>query len=105
MMLRDFTTRLYQEAIFATCSTYNTLVVLPTGLGKTGISLLLAAHRLSLYPQSKILILAPTKPLLDQHLQTFTTHLTIDENAFHILSGFVPPHDRAALWERGTVFF
>ncbi len=105
MLLRDFTPRLYQETIFSTCSLHNTLVVLPTGLGKTGISLLLATQRLTQYPQSKILVLAPTKPLLDQHHATFVTHLNLPEEAFCTLSGLVAPSERAALWQKSKIFF
>ena len=65
-LIHNFIPRLYQETIFGTVSQYNTLVVLPTGLGKTAIALMLVAHRLSQYPQSKCLLLAPTKPLVDQ---------------------------------------
>ena len=39
MYLKDFEPRLYQEAIFNTCTKHNTLVVLPTGIGKTAIFL------------------------------------------------------------------
>ena len=79
-MLRGFTPRLYQETILATAALKNTLVVLPTGMGKTGIALLLAVQRLTHFPQSKILILAPTKPLAEQHRRTFTEHLDLDED-------------------------
>ena len=36
-MIKNFTPRLYQETILATAVNKNTLVVLPTGLGKTNI--------------------------------------------------------------------
>ena len=104
-MLRNFIPRLYQQTIFSTCSSYNTLVVLPTGLGKTAISLLMAAHRIKNYPESKILILAPTKPLLDQHLKTFAEHLDIDVNLLFVLSGTVSPEKRKTLWDSGKIFF
>jgi ERCC4-related helicase len=77
-MLKNFKPRLYQETIFNTVSNYNTLVVLPTGMGKTGIALMAAAHRLKLYPNKKIMILAPTRPLVEQIMQVFKKH--IDEN-------------------------
>jgi len=48
------------------CKT-NTLVVLPTGLGKTLIALFVAANRLEKFLNSKILITATTKPLNAQH--------------------------------------
>lgn len=46
------------------------LVVLPTGLGKTVIAALLAAERLRAGP-GKVLFLAPTRPLVDQHSESF----------------------------------
>ena len=62
MLAKGFQPRLYQETILATAASKNTLVVLPTGMGKTAIAFMLAAQRLQHYPLSKILILAPTKP-------------------------------------------
>jgi Fanconi anemia group M protein len=81
------------------------MVVLPTGMGKTGIALLLAAKRLVQYPKSKIVILAPTKPLLDQHLDTFSKHLDFDENLFTTFSGSTGPEKRKELWESKQIFF
>ena len=72
-MLRNLTPRLYQQTILATAASKNTLVVLPTGLGKTAIALLLSIQRLTLYPQSKILLLAPTKPLSTSMSPAFAT--------------------------------
>ena len=63
--------RLYQQTIFAKTLKGNTLVVLPTGLGKTIILALLTAKRMEQYPDSFILLIAPTKPLVEQHLKTF----------------------------------
>ncbi|MBD3259999.1 DEAD/DEAH box helicase [Candidatus Woesearchaeota archaeon] len=104
-MLRDFKARLYQQTIFATCSSHNTMVVLPTGMGKTGIGLLLAARRLAQYPKSKILILAPTKPLLDQHCRTFIKHLSFDSDQLTVFSGSTAPQKRKELWQEKQVFF
>ena len=39
--------REYQENIFINCLNKNSLVVIPTGLGKTIIALMLAVHRLT----------------------------------------------------------
>lgn len=49
---------------------HDTLIVLPTGLGKTVIAGLVAAEVLRRGP-GKILFLAPTRPLVQQHADTF----------------------------------
>lgn len=104
-MLSDFTPRLYQEKIFSKTTTQNCLVVLPTGLGKTALSIMLCAHRLTLYPDSKVVLLAPTKPLIEQHRSSFAQHLDIDESKLVIFSGEVAPKKREELWKSGRIFF
>ncbi|HZX44674.1 MAG TPA: DEAD/DEAH box helicase, partial [Candidatus Nanoarchaeia archaeon] len=104
-MIKDFTPRIYQETIFNTCTTKNTLVVLPTGLGKTNIFLMLAAHRLTLYPLSKILFIGPTKPLIDQYLLVFKKHFDIAEEKMAVFTGNVKPEKRAELWKSATIIF
>jgi ERCC4-related helicase len=49
---------------------HDTLIVLPTGLGKTVIAGLVGAESLRRGP-GKILFLAPTRPLVQQHADTF----------------------------------
>lgn len=102
-MLKDFQPRLYQETIFSTAVKFNTLVVLPTGMGKTGLALMLAAQRLHLYPDSKILILAPTKPLCEQHAETFQKHLDTEKEKIALLTGQIPPLKRAELWQNSQI--
>ena len=63
--------REYQEKIFINCLNNNCLVVIPTGLGKTVIGLMLAVYRLTETPKSKVIFLAPTKPLVEQHHKSF----------------------------------
>ncbi len=104
-MIKNFEPRLYQETIFNTCTTKNTLVVLPTGMGKTNIFLMLAAHRLKLYPQSKILFIGPTKPLIDQYMQVFKNHFEIEEDKMAIFTGLVKPEKRAELWKTSKIVF
>jgi Fanconi anemia group M protein len=58
--------RLYQKSIAETASERNTLVILPTALGKTVISALVAANILYNYRDAKILVMAPTRPLATQ---------------------------------------
>lgn len=104
-MLKGFEPRLYQQTIFSTSVNYNTLVVLPTGLGKTAISMMLAAQRLKQHPNSKILVLAPTKPLVEQHLQTFRKFMEIDKDSLVLFTGLVKPTKRKELWENAKIIF
>lgn len=104
-MIKNFEPRLYQQTIFNTCTGRNTLVVLPTGMGKTNIFLMLAAHRLRLYPQSKILFIGPTRPLIDQYLDVFKKHFEISEDKMAVFTGYVNPGKRAELWKEAKVIF
>lgn len=105
MELKDFSPRLYQESIFNTCKTKNCLVILGTGLGKTGVAMMLAAHRLDLFPDSKVLLLAPTRPLVAQHFETFKRHLDIDPEKLVFFTGHVKPEDRERLWKEAKIIF
>src|SRR3989344_6349658 len=67
--------REYQQSIINNAISKNTLVVLPTGLGKTNIAVLVAADCLEKYPDKNILFLAPTRPLVNQHYKTFEKFL------------------------------
>ncbi|MFA5406045.1 MAG: DEAD/DEAH box helicase family protein [Candidatus Nanoarchaeia archaeon] len=91
--------RLYQEQIFATAAKENTLVVLPTGLGKTLIALMMAIHYL---PKGKVLIMAPTKPLVEQHLKSFTRDSDLLESDCALITGAVSPDERT--YEQRVIF-
>jgi len=104
-MIKNFEPRLYQQTILNSATTKNTLVVLPTGMGKTNIFLMLAAHRLKLYPNSKVLFIGPTKPLIDQYLQVFKKHFEIEEDKMTIFTGHVKPEKREELWKTAKIIF
>ena len=72
--------RLYQESIAEKSCLRNTLVVLPTALGKTVITALVAAHFLRNYRQTRVLMMAPTRPLVLQHRESFLEILKIPED-------------------------
>ncbi|NOZ59337.1 MAG: DEAD/DEAH box helicase [Euryarchaeota archaeon] len=95
--------RLYQQVILASASRANTLVVAPTALGKTVIAVLLAAHRLEQHPSSRVLMLAPTKPLVTQHAASFEKFLELPEEEIVAFTGSTPPDRRKALWESARV--
>ena len=104
-MIKNFEPRLYQQTILATAAEKNTLVVLPTGMGKTNIFLMLAAQRLKQYPNSKILLIGPTKPLIDQYMAVFKGHFEIDEKEMSVFTGLVSPEKRAELWKKARIIF
>jgi Fanconi anemia group M protein len=95
----------YQARIAESASKANTLVVLPTGLGKTIIALLVASSRLESFPRGKVLILAPTRPLTMQHYNTFRKNLELQPNSFVMLTGMTSPIERATLWRRSQAIF
>jgi len=95
--------RAYQEVIAASASDRNTLVVLPTGLGKTIIAVMVASIKLG--DDSKILMLAPTKPLVEQHYETFKEFLDVPEDEMKVMTGEIRPEKRYELWEDSRVFF
>ena len=100
--------REYQLSVAMQALDANTMVILPTGLGKTAVSLLVAASRL--YNEGgRILMLAPTKPLVEQHLRFFEKYLIVKEpkdpalSPFVMFTGDAPPDERTADWNRATV--
>ncbi|MEK6945685.1 MAG: DEAD/DEAH box helicase [Nanoarchaeota archaeon] len=97
--------REYQKAIYQTCSEKNCLVVLPTGIGKTLIALMLAVERLQKFPEDKVVFLAPTKPLAEQHLNYFKKHLTELFAELQLFTGSVAPMLRRKIWETTNIIF
>lgn len=87
--------RAYQQAIAAGAWSANTLVVLPTGLGKTSIALRVTAEALLAEPTRSVLFLAPTRPLVVQHARSVAAALFAPEPL--VLTGAVPPAGRARL--------
>ncbi len=97
--------RLYQQVLFDSARKGNTLIVLPTGLGKTQIGIMLSAHRLSENPDSRILMMAPTRPLVLQHRDTFSESLDFPPEEFKVMTGKTAPEKRNREWEDGKLFF
>jgi Fanconi anemia group M protein len=97
--------REYQQTIAQSALNANTLVVLPTGLGKTTVALLVAMKRLSKYPTSKVLVLAPTKPLVLQHAKFFEEHFPARGAKSTALTGESAPSSRTASYEESTLIF
>lgn len=105
LFLRDIKPREYQEKIFLICKEKNCLVVLPTGLGKTLIALLLAVERMKKFPGEKILFLAPTRPLAEQHMNYFKKHLPELFGDMQLFTGAVSAAERKEIWSAADIIF
>ena len=93
-MLKSFNPRKYQLEIFSKACNKNTLVVLPTGLGKTAIAMLVAGKRILDEPDKKIVFVAPTKPLAEQQLEVFKNTFLFDSQLFKLFTGSTSPEKR-----------
>jgi ERCC4-related helicase len=95
----------YQTAIFETAKEKNTLVVLPTGLGKTLIALLLTIERQKKFPGQKVVFLAPTKPLAEQHIISFTKYLPEIFADMQLFTGQIKAPERKKIWQTADIIF
>jgi ERCC4-related helicase len=97
--------RNYQSSIALSAAKTNTLVILPTGLGKTLIAILVSEMRLRDGRDGRILVLAPTRPLILQHKDTFEKSLLLDQSKFVLLTGETGIDKRREVWDNPTFQF
>ncbi|MFB6218811.1 MAG: DEAD/DEAH box helicase, partial [Halobacteriaceae archaeon] len=93
----------YQTDLAETARGAHTLVCLPTGLGKTAVSALVTADRLAADQGGRALLLAPTKPLVEQHAADYRRWFALDDEEVVVFTGEVRPEDRADLWADATI--
>ncbi len=94
----DIHLREYQQKIVDRAQKEHLLVVIPTGLGKTliGAKLMhLCMEDTSL--KQKAIFLAPTRPLIDQHVQSLRSYFNTDVLEIHDITGRVSPAQRTKL--------
>jgi len=94
--------REYQNIIAVKALYKNSLIVVPTSLGKTIITLLICIDILFNWKKSKILILAPTRPLVRQHLNLFKRFTKIENICFG-LTGKISPDIRKTIWKSRSI--
>src|SRR3989449_5244116 len=93
--------RAYQVNIARACLERSTLVVLPTGMGKTVIAAMVIAEVLR-QRGGRILFLAPTKPLVEQHAASMRNVLVVDR--ITLFTGeATAPEDRELLWREKKI--
>ncbi len=91
--------RLFQLDLAATALKASSLIVVPTGLGKTVIALMVLLARMD---KGRILFLAPTKPLVEQHA-VFLQHVLKDREMVTMMTGESPPEKRIASWGQSRI--
>ena len=93
--------RLYQQVLAGdVLKKGNTMVVAPTALGKTIVAILVAADRLQKVKNSKVLILAPSKPLAIQHEASFKEFLNLPCTS---ITGSIKTDERVKRWEESRI--
>jgi ERCC4-related helicase/ERCC4-type nuclease len=91
--------RLFQLDLAATALQASSLIVVPTGLGKTVIALIVLLARMD---KGRILFLAPTKPLVEQHA-AFLQRVLKDSIAVTMMTGELPPEKRIESWGKSRI--
>lgn len=97
---RDYQYKIVSKALFQ-----NTLVILPTGLGKTFIAAVVMFNYCRWYPTGKIIFTAPTKPLVAQQMEACAKVMGIRKSEMCEMTGGVNPEERRRLWLEKRVFF
>jgi len=92
---RDYQINLANQAVKENC-----IVVLPTGLGKTAVALLVISEFLS-KGTGGILFLAPTRVLVNQHYEFLKNNLTLDDISIVTGEDLIPK--RTKLWSNSIV--
>ncbi|OGS60082.1 MAG: hypothetical protein A3K59_05385 [Euryarchaeota archaeon RBG_19FT_COMBO_69_17] len=93
--------RAYQVNIAKACLGRPTLVVLPTGMGKTVVAAMVIAETLR-RKGGRILFLAPTKPLVEQHAASLRDILIVDRIAL-FTGEATSPEERELLWRENKI--
>lgn len=83
---------------------HNSLVILPTGLGKTYLAFINCCYQLNQNRKAKILFLAPTVVLVDQHYRS-AKEVFIDDIKVGKLTGSLPTKKRPGVWQENNIIF
>ncbi|KAG0092842.1 hypothetical protein BGZ92_008407 [Podila epicladia] len=97
---RDYQFNIIRHALFT-----NTLVSLPTGLGKTFIAAVVMLNYFRWFPKSKIIFMAPTKPLVNQQIEACFNICGIPQDVTAEMTGTTQAEARRAQWREKRLFF
>ncbi|KAL9590479.1 MAG: hypothetical protein Q9203_000707 [Teloschistes exilis] len=97
--------REYQYSIVGRGLYSNTLVALPTGLGKTFIAATIMLNWFRWAKDAQLVFVAPTRPLVSQQVKACFEIAGIPRSTTTMLTGATPPGVRAEEWRSKRVFF
>ncbi|KAK3229964.1 hypothetical protein Dsin_001845 [Dipteronia sinensis] len=98
--VRDYQFNITKTALFA-----NTLVALPTGLGKTLIAAVVMYNYFRWFQDGKIVFAAPSRPLVMQQIEACHNIVGIPQEWTIDMTGQISPTRRAYFWKTKRVFF
>ncbi|XP_053701979.1 Fanconi anemia group M protein [Synchiropus splendidus] len=98
--VREYQLKISEAALFQ-----NTLVCLPTGLGKTFVASVVMYNFYRWYPSAKIVFMAPTKPLVAQQIEACFHVMGIPQVHMAELTGTTAAKQRQEQWKSKRVFF
>lgn len=98
--IRDYQFNIIQAGLYK-----NTLVSLPTGLGKTFIAAVIMYNYYRWYPMGKIVFTAPTRPLVAQQIDACYNIMAIPPNDTVEMTGSMQIKTRKTAWNEKRVFF
>ncbi|XP_051179872.1 DEAD-box ATP-dependent RNA helicase FANCM isoform X1 [Lolium perenne] len=98
--VREYQLYIVQKALFT-----NTLVALPTGLGKTFIAAVVMYNYFRWFPEGKIVFTAPSRPLVTQQIEACHNTVGIPQEWTIDMKGNLSPEKRSSFWKSKRVFF
>ncbi|XP_065542714.1 Fanconi anemia group M protein isoform X2 [Lathamus discolor] len=101
----NYPVRGYQVRMARAALLGNTLVCLPTGLGKTFVAAVVMYNFYRWFPSGKVLFLAPTKPLVAQQMEACARVMGIPLRHMAEMTGGTQALSRRDLWTAKRVFF
>ncbi|KAJ8727425.1 hypothetical protein PYW07_001544 [Mythimna separata] len=101
----NYPVRDYQFNVIKAAILKNTLVSLPTGLGKTFIAAVIMYNFYRWYPLGKIVFTAPTRPLVAQQIEACYNIIAIPPNDTIEMTGHMQATTRKQHWQNKRVFF
>ncbi|XP_071601179.1 Fanconi anemia group M protein isoform X2 [Heliangelus exortis] len=101
----NYPVRGYQLRMARSALLGNTLLCLPTGLGKTFVAAVVMYNFYRWFPSGKVLFLAPTKPLVAQQMEACGRVMGIPARHMAEMTGGTQALSRRELWNTKRVFF